>query len=100
MDVGYMETLIFNYPIREWRQENNNDELLKVLNKIMDCIDQNNNTNEMKKLANELSDERRITENDMTNYLKTDFERNKKPNVNRRRKSYLDDYLNSSADFE
>ena len=66
----------------------------------MDCIDQNNNTNEMKKLANELSDEKRITENDMTNYLKTDFERNKKPNVNRRRKSYLDDYLNSSADFE
>ena len=33
VDVGCMETLLFNYPIREWRKENNNDELLKVLNK-------------------------------------------------------------------
>ena len=100
IDVGYMETLSFNFPITDWKKKNINEELMKIINKIMDYIDKSKNINEVKKLANETTDEKRIMKNNMTIYFKTDFEIDKKPSVNKRRKSYFDDYLNSTADFE
>lgn len=85
VEVGYGETLKFYHPITYWKGENINDDLLKILNQIMDYIDKNKNEKEIIKLANHNSEEKRLKECRMTDYFKTNFDKDEKPKVRKKK---------------